>query len=63
MLKNQSESAVVSSTPTEVSFYGMQYSLFITVFVEVLGGIFFLLTALYIVRDREEAESEAQGKR
>ncbi|XP_032517227.1 protein spinster isoform X2 [Danaus plexippus] len=49
-----------------VKFRSLQYALFITCFVEVIGGIFFLLTAIYIVRDklrveREIAEAEAQS--
>ena len=44
-----------------VEFRSLQYSLFITCFVEVLGGVFFLLTALYIVHDKAEAEREVSG--
>ncbi|XP_038210127.1 protein spinster isoform X3 [Zerene cesonia] len=33
-------------------FRALQYALFVTCFVEVIGGVFFLLTALYIVRDK-----------
>ncbi|XP_028042764.1 protein spinster isoform X2 [Bombyx mandarina] len=48
-----------------VEFRALQYALFITCFVEVLGGIFFLITSAYIVRDklkvdRAIAEAEAQ---
>ncbi|KAJ8722043.1 hypothetical protein PYW08_004445 [Mythimna loreyi] len=48
-----------------IKFKSLQYALFLTCFVEVLGGIFFLLTAIYIVRDklkveRAIAEAEAQ---
>ncbi|KAK3910946.1 Protein spinster [Frankliniella fusca] len=42
-----------------VEFHSMQYALFITCFIEVLGGICFLLTAMYIRKDKEEAEKEA----
>ncbi|XP_067010807.1 protein spinster isoform X3 [Anabrus simplex] len=38
-----------------VRFHSLQYALFTTSFVEVLGGMFFLLTALYIVQDKERA--------
>lgn len=44
-----------------VKFQSLQYALFITVFVEVLGGLFFLLNALYIVRDRDRAQRLATG--
>ncbi|XP_034942210.1 protein spinster isoform X3 [Chelonus insularis] len=33
-------------------FRSLQYSLFLTVFVEVIGGLFFFLTALYIEKDK-----------
>ncbi|KAL1451534.1 hypothetical protein WDU94_005897 [Cyamophila willieti] len=58
-------------------FLSLQYALFITSFVEsinlykygifsvlkVLGGVFFLLTSLYIVDDRTRAEREISGKK
>nr|XP_034831761.1 protein spinster isoform X1 [Maniola hyperantus] len=51
-----------------VQFRSLQRALFITCFVEVLGGIFFLLTAIYIVRDKQKVdraiaayEAEAQS--
>ncbi|XP_045484000.1 protein spinster isoform X1 [Pieris rapae] len=59
------------STPSEpasktAEFRSLQYALFVTCFVEVVGGIFFLITALYIVRDklkvdRAITEAEAQN--
>ncbi|XP_072949166.1 protein spinster isoform X1 [Epargyreus clarus] len=56
-----------SSEPSDsVQFRALQYALFTTCFVEVIGGVFFLVTALYIVRDklkvdRAIAEAEAQS--
>uniref|UniRef100_A0A1A9ZRF4 Major facilitator superfamily (MFS) profile domain-containing protein n=1 Tax=Glossina pallidipes TaxID=7398 RepID=A0A1A9ZRF4_GLOPL len=44
------------------SFYSLQYALFIVCFVEVLGGIFFLITAVFITEDKHEASQAAQGK-
>ncbi|XP_049850079.1 protein spinster [Schistocerca gregaria] len=44
-----------------VRFKSLQYALFTTSFVEVVGGLFFLITALYIIRDRKKAELEHQG--
>ncbi|XP_009076359.1 PREDICTED: protein spinster homolog 3, partial [Acanthisitta chloris] len=38
------------------SFWSMQYSLVICVFVGVFGGGFFLLTSFYVEEDRQEAE-------
>ncbi|BFG05257.1 protein spinster [Drosophila madeirensis] len=41
---------------TEVEqFEGLQYALFSTSFVEVLGGIFFLFTACFILKDKYKA--------
>ncbi|XP_069703733.1 protein spinster isoform X2 [Periplaneta americana] len=40
-----------------VEFHSLQYSLFMTCFVEVIGGFFFLFTALYIIRDKLQAET------
>ncbi|XP_018319052.1 protein spinster isoform X2 [Agrilus planipennis] len=37
-----------------IKYKALQYALFITCFVEVLGGIFFLITACYIKKDREK---------
>jgi len=56
-----------SNCTEEVSFkyYSLQYSLFTNCGVEVVGGILFLVTALYIVRDKlacENAASESQYK-
>ncbi|KAH8285024.1 hypothetical protein KR054_004016 [Drosophila jambulina] len=42
-------------------FEGLQYALFSTSFVEVLGGIFFMITACFIIRDKFEASRGAQG--
>lgn len=44
-----------------VEFHSLQYALFTTSFVEVLGGGFFLITSLYIERDRENAARELEG--
>ncbi|KAK0097063.1 hypothetical protein PV326_003402 [Microctonus aethiopoides] len=40
----------------EVEFRCLQYSLFVTIFIEVLGGLFFFLTALYIEKDKAMVE-------
>ncbi|XP_012262388.2 protein spinster isoform X2 [Athalia rosae] len=34
------------------TFRSLQYSLFLTTFIEVIGGLFFFITALYIQRDK-----------
>ncbi|XP_049873485.1 protein spinster isoform X2 [Pectinophora gossypiella] len=50
-----------------VQFHSLQYALFVTCFIEVIGAIFFFLTAFYIVRDKMKvdraiAEAEAQSR-
>ncbi|XP_041979205.1 protein spinster isoform X3 [Aricia agestis] len=39
-----------------VEFRSLQYALFVTCFVEILGGLFFFLTAIYIVKDKLKVE-------
>ncbi|EEB11201.1 conserved hypothetical protein [Pediculus humanus corporis] len=46
-----------------VLYYSLQYSLFTTSFVEVIGGIFFLVTAAYIIKDKLTAEREVRGEK
>lgn len=41
---------------TETRFKALQYALFSTCFVEILGGVFFLCTAAYILKDKAKAE-------
>ncbi|CAG4982933.1 unnamed protein product [Parnassius apollo] len=54
-------------TPSQsVQFRALQYALFVTCFVEVIGGALFLMTSKYIVRDKQKvdraiADSEAQS--
>lgn len=45
----------------DTNFRSLQYSLFTTTFVEVLGGVFFLITAVYILRDKSRAERAVAG--
>lgn len=45
----------------EMKFKALQYSLFTTSFVEVLGGVFFLITASYILKDKHNAERQVAG--
>jgi hypothetical protein len=40
----------------------MRYAFYVTPFVCVFGGAFFLATALFIQKDREKAEKIAKGK-
>ncbi|XP_018904205.1 protein spinster isoform X2 [Bemisia tabaci] len=49
-------------TSDEVLFHSLQYALFTTSFVEVLGGLFFLLTGLYITADKKNADKELKGE-
>lgn len=48
---------------TNVQFRALQYSLFSTSFVEVLGGVFFLITAVYILRDRANVDRAVAGEK
>uniref|UniRef100_A0A224XK30 Putative sugar transporter/spinster transmembrane protein n=1 Tax=Panstrongylus lignarius TaxID=156445 RepID=A0A224XK30_9HEMI len=47
--------------PIDVEYKSLQDGLFSTCFVEVLGGVFFLLTSFYIVKDRAAADTEISG--
>lgn len=44
----------------EIEFKSLQYALFTTSFIEVLGGVFFFITAFYIIRDRDNAARAVQ---
>lgn len=46
----------------EIKFKALQYAMLITCFVEVLGAIFFFITANHILRDRSNAEKIVAGK-
>jgi MFS transporter, Spinster family, sphingosine-1-phosphate transporter len=53
-----SDVATVEPVPDvspRIQFESLQYALFSTNFVEVIGGLFFLLTAIYIIRDKRAA--------
>uniref|UniRef100_A0A182MBY2 Major facilitator superfamily (MFS) profile domain-containing protein n=1 Tax=Anopheles culicifacies TaxID=139723 RepID=A0A182MBY2_9DIPT len=43
--------------PPLIKFRALQYALFSTCFVEILGGVFFLITAIYIDRDRSRVRA------
>ena len=53
----------VRQDSNETQFKALQYSLFSTSFVEVLGGVFFLLTALYILKDRANVDRAVAGEK
>ena len=46
-----------------VDYSAMQYSLLINNVVEVLGGFLFLLTAVYIIKDKLRCDRYVAGKR
>ncbi|XP_045536759.1 protein spinster isoform X2 [Papilio machaon] len=63
-LKRSLGSGDMESPSMSVQFRALQYALFLTCFVEVIGGAFFLITTKYIVRDKQKvdraiAEAEA----
>lgn len=45
-----------------VKFRSLQFALFVTCFVEVIGGVFFLLTAVYIIRDKLKVDRAIAGE-
>ncbi|XP_035906094.1 protein spinster isoform X4 [Anopheles stephensi] len=53
--------AVTEDDPPLVKFRALQYALFSTCFVEVLGGVFFLLTSIFIDRDRARVQAAILG--
>lgn len=52
--KTYSSETLTSYEDDEVEFTSLQYALFSTCFVEVLGGLFFIITAFYIVSDKRK---------
>jgi len=46
-----------------VDYYGMQYSMFINNLVEILGGLFFIVTAVYILRDKRKCDRYIAGEK
>ncbi|XP_043643581.1 protein spinster-like isoform X2 [Drosophila teissieri] len=54
-------SAVSQEYSDVEQFEGLQYALFSTSFVEVLGGIFFIFTACFIIKDKYNATRGLQG--
>ncbi|XP_055626649.1 protein spinster isoform X1 [Toxorhynchites rutilus septentrionalis] len=53
--------APVAEDSPAIQFRALQYALFSTSFVEIIGGVFFLLTAMYILRDRRNVERAVAG--
>jgi MFS transporter, Spinster family, sphingosine-1-phosphate transporter len=54
--------SAIKEDSTGVQFKALQYSLFSTSFVEVLGGFFFLVTVFYILRDRSNVDRAVAGE-
>ena len=42
-------------------YYSLQYSLFTNCGVEVVGGVLFLITAIYIAKDKLACENSVAG--
>ncbi|XP_044758544.1 protein spinster isoform X2 [Coccinella septempunctata] len=53
---SSSNTTILRSSSNYNDFKSLQYALFSTCFVEVLGGFFFLITAFYIVEDKRKVE-------
>lgn len=47
---------------TIVEFRSLQYAMFLTMFVEVIGALFFFLTALHIQKDKALVDLAIAGK-
>ncbi|CAH1184670.1 unnamed protein product [Phyllotreta striolata] len=54
--KTYNKDKLTTHEDAEVEFKSLQYALFSTCFVEILGGLFFLMTAFYIVNDKRKVE-------
>ncbi|XP_014204666.1 protein spinster isoform X2 [Copidosoma floridanum] len=54
---------VMTEDPVDpvVAFRSLQYALFLTIFVEILGSFFFFLTALYIEKDKALVDHTIAG--
>jgi MFS transporter, Spinster family, sphingosine-1-phosphate transporter len=61
-LRAANQTSMEISDSTEIQFTALQYSLYFTVIVEALGGIFFLLTAIYVLRDRANVDQAVAGE-
>ncbi|EDW02573.1 protein spinster isoform X2 [Drosophila grimshawi] len=59
VLGNATETITSQASDDLLSFKSLQFSLFSTTFVEVIGGIFFLITACYIIKDKNNATRAA----
>ena len=44
-----------------VEFHSLQYAMFICIFVEILGGLFFVMNGWFIKHDRLHAQSIVAG--
>lgn len=47
---------------TFIEFRSLQYAMFLTMFVAVLGSLFFFFTALYIQKDKALVDLTIAGK-
>ncbi|CAH1116879.1 unnamed protein product [Phaedon cochleariae] len=56
----RSENSTTDDTDL-AKFKSLQYALFSTCFVEVIGGLFFLITAFYIIQDKHKVEQAVNG--
>jgi len=57
---NCSQSSINLET-ADVDFKALQYAMLVTILVEVIGGVFFLLTACYIVEDKASVDRAIAG--
>ncbi|XP_013145206.1 PREDICTED: protein spinster isoform X3 [Papilio polytes] len=55
-LKRSLSGGAAEAASRSQQFRALQYALFLTCFVEVVGGVFFLITTNYIVRDKQKVD-------
>lgn len=53
---------IMSQDDILLEFRSLQYALFLTMFVAVLGSLFFFITALYIQKDKALVDLVIAGK-
>lgn len=53
---------IINQDDILLEFRSLQYALFLTMFVAVLGSLFFFITALYIQKDKALVDLVIAGK-
>ena len=53
-----SDNSSVPMSDIERDYYSFEYAMFMTISLELLGGILFCWCAFYVVKDKEDADNE-----